>query len=231
MRRTKTLLASALAALILAGCARTDARADRAPEPPPAMTTDSSKPAPSDNRAEAVFAGGCFWCVEAVFEELDGVHEVISGYAGGDAATANYQAVGSGRTKHAEAVKIIYDPAIIDYGALLQVHFATHDPTTLNRQGADIGPQYRSAIFVADDDERAIAEAYIKALDDSHVFPRPVVTTIEPLTGFYPAESYHQNYVCNNPNAGYVRGVAWPKVEKVRKKFADRLKEQSPLGE
>jgi len=177
-------------------------------------------------RAEVVLAGGCFWCVEAVFEELDGVSEAISGYAGGTAATANYEAVCSGQTGHAEVVKIVYDPSKISYGELLRVHFATHDPTTLNRQGADAGPQYRSAIFFANDEEQAVAAAYLKKLKASGVFPRPVVTKLEPLTKFYPAETKHQNFVCDNPDQGYVRAVALPKVAKVRKAFPDKLKKK-----
>ena len=180
--------------------------------------------------AEAVFAGGCFWCVEAVFEELEGVEEAISGYAGGTADTANYKAVCSGKTGHAEAVKIVYDPAKISFEELLKVHFATHDPTTLNQQGADVGTQYRSSIFVANERERELAQAMIEDLEASKAFKKPIVTKIEPLTEFYEAESHHQNYVCNNPFQGYVRGVALPKVEKVRAKFADRLKAKSPLG-
>ncbi|MEA2707985.1 MAG: peptide methionine sulfoxide reductase msrA/msrB [Phycisphaerales bacterium] len=174
--------------------------------------------------AEAVIAGGCFWCVEAVFRELDGVIDVISGYAGGDAATANYEAVCSGRTKHAEAVKIVYDPRKISYEKLLEVHFATHDPTTLDRQGGDTGPQYRSSIFYANDREKELAEAFIADLSESKAFKQPIVTTLEPLTQFFPAEAYHQNFVCRNPMQGYVRGVALPKVDKVRAKYADLLK-------
>jgi peptide methionine sulfoxide reductase msrA/msrB len=185
---------------------------------------------PDDSKlASVVFAGGCFWCVEAVFEELDGVIEAISGYAGGDAATANYTEVCSGRTGHAEVVKIKYDPNKIAYEDLLTVHFATHDPTQLNRQGADVGTQYRSAIFYASDEEKALAAAVIEDLTDQKVFSRPIVTTLEPLEKFYEAEAKHQNYVCLNPNQGYVRGVALPKVAKVRKQFKDRLKETSPL--
>lgn len=193
------------------------------------MTTDATA-VPAANRAETVIAGGCFWCVEAVFEELEGVHEVVSGYAGGEASTANYKAVTGGRTGHAEAVRIVYDPAVIDFATLLQVHFATHDPTTLNRQGADVGPQYRSAIFYANDTEKAAAQALIASLNESKVFGKPIVTTLEPLTQFYEAERYHQNYVCDNPDNPYVRGVAWPKVKKVREQFGDRLKDESPLS-
>lgn len=186
------------------------------------------------NLAEAVFAGGCFWCVEAVFEELEGVKEVISGYAGGTKETADYKTVCGGKTGHAEAVKIIYDPDKISYEELLKVHFAMHDPTTLNRQGADVGPQYRSAIFYANEQEKEIAKAFIEDLNNAKVYDKPIVTTLEPLTGspgkeFYPAEAYHQNYVCTNPNQGYVRSAALPKVAKVREKFKSMLKEKSPL--
>jgi methionine-S-sulfoxide reductase len=135
----------------------------------------------------------------------------------------------TGTTGHAEAVKIIYDPKKISYRKLLEVHFATHDPTTLNRQGNDAGTQYRSTIFYANDEEKKIAQDYIAELNKSGHYDRPIVTTLEPLKGFYEAETYHQNYVCNNPNQGYVRAVAFPKVDKVRAKFADSLKEKSPL--
>jgi peptide methionine sulfoxide reductase msrA/msrB len=174
--------------------------------------------------SDAVFAGGCFWCVEAVFEELKGVYSVESGYTGGDGTPA-YKDVTSGTTGHAEAVRIVFDPKVISYEDLLRVHFATHDPTTLNRQGADVGTQYRSAIFYRDDKEKAIAEAFIADLNDQGVFKSKIVTTLEPLDEFHVAEPYHQDYVCNNPNNGYVRAVAMPKVEKVREKFADKLKE------
>jgi peptide methionine sulfoxide reductase msrA/msrB len=184
----------------------------------------------SARRAEAVFAGGCFWCVEAVFEELEGVYEVTSGYSGGEAATANYEAVCTGTTGHAEAVRIGYDPSRISYVTLLKVHFATHDPTTLNRQGNDVGPQYRSAIFFANDKEKQLAEAFIADLTAAKAFPKPIVTTLETLKAFYPAEPYHQDYVCRNPAQPYVNSVALPKVEKLREKFGDLLKpaEQRP---
>jgi peptide-methionine (S)-S-oxide reductase len=189
------------------------------------MANTSSNP----GRAEALFAGGCFWCVEAVFEELEGVLNAVSGYAGGSRETANYEAVCTGTTGHAEAVQILYDPARINYRKLLEVHFATHDPTTRDRQGNDVGPQYRSAIFYANNEEKRIAEAYIAELERSGVYARPIVTTLEPLTEFYEAEAYHQSYVCDNPRQGYVRAVALPKVDKVRAKFADALKKKSPL--
>ena len=184
---------------------------------------DRSKAGPAA-RADAVFAGGCFWCVEAVFEQLDGVLDAVSGYAGGDAATANYQAVSTGKTGHAEAVKIVYDPRKISYEELLKVHFATHDPTTLNRQGNDVGRQYRSAIFYANDEEKELAEAFIADLSQAKVFKRRIVTTLEPLAGFYPAEAKHQDFVACNPLQPYVRAIAIPKVEKVREKFKEMLK-------
>ncbi|MBI1369108.1 MAG: peptide-methionine (S)-S-oxide reductase MsrA [Planctomycetes bacterium] len=179
--------------------------------------------------AQAVFAGGCFWCTEAVFEELEGVYEVVSGYAGGSAETANYKTVCTGLTGHAESIKIYYDPKRISYEKLLEVHFATHDPTSLNHQGADYGTQYRSAIFYANDEEKEAAAKMIEHLNASGKYDKPIVTTLEPLKGFYEAEIYHQNFVCNNPYQGYVRAVAIPKVEKVREKFPELLKKESPL--
>ena len=173
----------------------------------------------------AVFAGGCFWCVEAVFRELRGVSSVRNGYAGDSAATANYRAVCSGRTNHAEAIEIRYDAAKTTFGQLLKIHFSVaHDPTQLNRQGNDLGRQYRSAIFYADDEQKKIAEAYIKQLNDARVFSEPVATTLEPLEAFYEAEEYHQDYAARNPDQPYIVYVAQPKVEKLRENFAERLK-------
>src|SRR5258706_4374769 len=194
-----------------------------------ATTRPTTKPTASGNRAEAVFAGGCFWCVEAVFEELDGVYDAVSGYAGGSKDTANYEAVSTGATGHAEAVKIIYDPSKISYEKLLEVHFATHDPTTLNRQGNDTGPQYRSVIFYANDKEKELAQTFIDDLIASKHFPRLIVTTLEPLKAFYPAEAYHQNYACQNPHQPYISHIALPKVAKVRDKYKDLVKPQSPI--
>lgn len=188
-----------------------------------------NKDANAKDQATAVFAGGCFWCVEAVFEELDGVIDAVSGYAGGSRETANYEAVCSGTTGHAEAVEITYEPGVISFEKLLAVHFATHDPTTHNRQGNDVGPQYRSAVFYANETERLAAETYIEELTRSGSFGAPIVTTLEPLDVFYPAETYHQSYVCLNPGQGYVHAVALPKVQKVRELFADDLKKNSPL--
>ena len=172
-----------------------------------------------------VLVGGCFWCVEAVYRALDGVIEVVSGYAGGSAETADYRSVCGGNTGHAEVVRIRFDSARISLGQILKVFFSVaHDPTQLNRQGNDIGTQYRSAIFAADEEQRAVAQAYIAQLDAAGVYPRPIVTTLEALETFYPAESYHQNYAALNPGQPYIQAVALPKVDKLKKKFADRLK-------
>ena len=181
--------------------------------------------APKPQEKTAVFAGGCFWCVEAVFRELRGVISVRNGYAGDSAATANYRAVCSGRTNHAEAIEIRYDAAKTTFGQLLKIHFSVaHDPTQLNRQGNDLGRQYRSAIFYADDEQKKIAEAYIKQLNDARVFSEPIATTLEPLEAFYEAEEYHQDYAARNPDQPYIVYVAQPKVEKLRENFAERLK-------
>jgi peptide methionine sulfoxide reductase msrA/msrB len=188
------------------------------------VAADPLKAGQDPARAEAVFAGGCFWCVEAVFRQLNGVLDVTSGYAGGDASTANYETVSTGLTGHAESVRIVYDPRKISYETLLKVHFATHDPTTLNRQGHDVGTQYRSAIFYANEEQKQIAEAMIADLTDAKAFHHPIVTTLEPLKAFYPAEAHHQNYVACNPHQPYIRSVALPKVAKVRAKFKDLLK-------
>ena len=172
-----------------------------------------------------VLGGGCFWCTEAVFAKLDGVQSVISGYAGGTADTADYKTVCSGMTDHAEVIAVNYDPAIITYGQLLKVFFAVaHDPTHLNRQGNDIGRQYRSAVFYASEQQRRVAEVYIAQLTDAKVFPAPIVTTLEPLEQFFEAEDYHQDFVARNPSQPYVAAVALPKVKKLQKAFADKLK-------
>ncbi|MGH7589707.1 MAG: peptide-methionine (S)-S-oxide reductase MsrA [Gemmatimonadota bacterium] len=173
----------------------------------------------------AVLAGGCFWCVEAVYRQLDGVLEVVSGYAGGTAETADYKTVCSGRTDHAEAVRVTYDPARIGYGELLKVFFSVaHDPTQLDRQGNDRGRQYRSAVFYADEEERSVADAYIRQLDDAGVFVSPIVTRLEPLEAFYEAETYHQNYAELHPGQPYIASVAAPKVAKLRSHYGDWLK-------
>ncbi len=177
----------------------------------------------SGGRAEAVLAGGCFWCVEAVFQQLDGVLSVDSGYAGGAAHTANYEAVKTGQTGHAEVVRVLYDPNRISYEDLLRVHFATHDPTQLNRQGPDVGPQYRSAVFYANEQQRTAATAMIKELEEEGKFNGSIVTTLEPLDAFHKAEDYHQNFATQNPTNPYVRSITLPKIEKVRDTFSDMI--------
>jgi peptide-methionine (S)-S-oxide reductase len=173
----------------------------------------------------AVLAGGCFWCVEAVYRQLDGVLGVVNGYAGGGERDADYRTVSTGRTEHAEAVEIRYDPARVTYGQLLKVFFSiAHDPTTKDRQGADVGPQYRSVVFYADDAERDVAAAYIAQLEAAKVFDAPIVTELAKLDRFYAAEDYHQDYAAKHPDEPYIQFVAAPKVAKLRKHFADRLK-------
>lgn len=173
----------------------------------------------------AVLAGGCFWCVEAVYRELDGVLGVVSGYSGGSAETADYKAVCTGRTEHAEVVQVQYDPARLRFGQLLKIFFAVaHDPTQLNRQGNDIGTQYRSAIFYADAQQQEVAEAYIRQIDAAGVFRAPIVTRLEPLQAFFDAEDYHQNYAALHPGQPYIAAVALPKVEKLRAYFGEALK-------
>jgi peptide-methionine (S)-S-oxide reductase len=173
----------------------------------------------------AVLAGGCFWCVEAVFRQIAGVDQVVSGYTGGDAASAHYDIVSTGKTGHVESVKITYNPRKISYGQLLKVFFeVAHDPTQVNRQGPDIGPQYRSVIFYSNPEQKRIAEAYIRQLDQAKVFHAPIVTQVVPLTPFYPAEEHHQNYCNRHPTDRYVQEVAMPKVEKAKKEVPELLK-------
>jgi peptide-methionine (S)-S-oxide reductase len=168
----------------------------------------------------AVLAGGCFWGVQGVFEHVRGVTRAVAGYAGGDRSTAQYETVSSGATGHAESVEITFDPSQISYGQLLQIAFSVvYDPTLLNRQGPDVGTQYRSAIFYSNDNQKRIAEAYIAQLDKSHAFPRPIVTRVDPLKGFYPAEDYHQDYLVHNPTAPYIAFNDMPKVENFRRTF------------
>lgn len=172
----------------------------------------------------ATLAGGCFWCLEAVYDELKGVESVESGYAGGQIENPSYQQVCSGTTGHAEVVQIKYDPAVITFRDLLDIFFTIHDPTTLNRQGGDVGTQYRSAVFYHDDAQREAAEALIKELDQMRLWDAPIVTQVVPLENYYPAEAYHQEYFANNPGQGYCQMVVAPKVSKFRKKFLEKLK-------
>ena len=175
----------------------------------------------------AVLAGGCFWCVEAVYQHIEGVDKVVSGYSGGDAATAHYEMVGTGRTGHAESVQVTYDPRKISYGQILKVFFdVAHDPTQLDRQGNDHGPQYRSAVFYSNPEQKKIAEAYIAQLDKAKAFHSKIVTLVVPLKAFYPAEAHHQNFCNRNPKNAYVINVAMPKVEKVAKKVPELAKQK-----
>lgn len=176
------------------------------------------------NREQATIGGGCFWCLEAAFGELKGVDSVVSGYAGGEVENPTYQAVCTSGTGHAEVVQLTYDPAVISYRDLLGVFFTLHDPTTLNRQGADVGTQYRSVIFPHSSEQEAAAREVMAALGAAGVYDAPIVTGIEPLDRFYPAEEYHQNYFARNPEQPYCQLVVAGKVAKVRKAFFDRLK-------
>ena len=174
----------------------------------------------------ATLGGGCFWCTEAVFAQLQGVAHVEAGYSGGATANPTYRDVCSGATGHAEVAQITFDPKVISYREVLEVFFATHDPTTLNRQGADMGAQYRSVIFYHDDAQKQIAAQVIQELDAAKIWDAPIVTAVEPLKTFYRAEDYHQEYFANNPDQPYCQVVISPKVAKFRKKFADKLKRQ-----
>jgi peptide-methionine (S)-S-oxide reductase len=182
----------------------------------------------ADAGSTIVLAGGCFWCTEAVYRQLDGVLSVRPGYAGGAEQTANYQAVCSGETGHAEAIEIRFDPSRVALGQILKIFFSiAHDPTQLNRQGADIGTQYRSAIFYSNEAQRRLAEHYIRQIDATRVFDAPVATTLEPLERFFEAEQYHHDYAARNPSQPYIRAVAVPKVEKLRAAHGEMLKERS----
>lgn len=180
-------------------------------------------------QSRAVLAGGCFWCVEAVYLNLAGVSSVKSGYAGGSAETADYETVSTGATNHAESVEVLYDPSRISYGQILKVFFSiAHDPTQLNRQGPDSGRQYRSAIFYVDDEQKGIAQAYIDQLNKARVFDLPIVTEVVPLEAFFQAETYHQNYAARNPSSPYIVVNAQPKVRKVRAYQESKEKVSNP---
>ncbi len=179
----------------------------------------------------AVLAGGCFWGVQGVFEHVRGVQKVVAGYAGGEKSTAQYETVSGGGTGHAESVKITFDPAAISYGQILQIAFSVvHDPTQLNRQGPDVGTQYRSAIFYADDTQKRIAQAYIDQLEQAHAFSRPIVTRVDPLKGFYPAEDYHQDYLIHNPTQPYIAIYDIPKVQNFKRTFPELYSGQPVLA-
>lgn len=219
------LAAAATTALALAFAIPSRAAEDAVVIPAPAMDA-----APATGIQTAVIAGGCFWGVQGVFQHTAGVVNAVSGYAGGTKATADYQTVSSGRTGHAESVEIKYDPKKISYGKILQIYFSVaHDPTQLNRQGPDSGPQYRSAIFTTSDEQKKVAEAYIAQLNGAKVFSRPIVTKVGALEAFYPAEAYHQDYLTLHPNQPYIAYNDIPKVENLKKLFADNYIEKPTL--
>jgi len=198
-------------------CSVPNAHADDIPPP-----KEDIKASEDQTTATAIFAGGCFWCTESAFEHVPGVTDVVSGYCGGTKEDAEYEKICSGTTRHAEAIKITYNPRKVSFGRLMHVLVYAIDPTTKDRQGPDSGPQYRSTIFFQNDDEKRVAEAYIKQLDEAKVFDKPIVTTIEPIgDGFFAAEDYHQDYARNHPDQGYIRANAQPKAQKVQKKFGE----------
>ena len=180
-----------------------------------------------ENMELATFGNGCFWCTEAIFQNLEGVSRVVSGYAGGHVKNPTYKEVCAGTTGHAEVVQITYDPSVITYDELLEVFWKTHDPTTLNRQGNDVGPQYRSAVFYHNDSQKQLAEKYKAALDKSGAWDNPIVTEVVPISNYSEAEGYHQNYYNNNPGQPYCAFLIRPKIEKFKKVFADKLRKNS----
>ncbi|HLW65089.1 MAG TPA: peptide-methionine (S)-S-oxide reductase MsrA [Gemmataceae bacterium] len=193
---------------------------------PPEVAKLSRSPShpPPDGTQQATFGGGCFWCTQVLFQQLNGVHSTVSGYSGGAMPNPTYEQVCAGTTGHAEAVQITYDPAVISYDELLEVFWRTHDPTTRNRQGHDVGPQYRSVIFYHNADQQKLAESYKQKLDASGAFDGPIVTDIVPFTAFYPAENYHQNYYVDHARQPYCATIIGPKLDKFEKVFADKLK-------
>ncbi|HUO98032.1 MAG TPA: peptide-methionine (S)-S-oxide reductase MsrA [Rhizomicrobium sp.] len=215
----KTLIA-ALALLTVPAAADEAAR----PLPPPALDATGSAAATET----AVFAGGCFWGMQGVFQHVNGVKQVLSGYSGGSAFSAQYYTVGSGATGHAESVQIVFDPRVVSFGKLLQVYFSVMDPTTLDYQGPDHGSQYRSEIFAADDTQRRTAQAYIAQLSKAHVFSAPIVTGVGALHGFYPAESYHQDYLIRHPDEPYIVINDLPKIARLRG-FYPQLYRERPV--
>jgi peptide-methionine (S)-S-oxide reductase len=226
---SRLLLGVALALGLAIVFVRLPARSEERIQVVPAPAVDESAPAKPELET-AVLAGGCFWGVQGVFEHVQGVRRVVSGYAGGSPTTASYETVSTGRTGHAESVQITYDPTQVSYGQLLQIFFSVvHDPTELNYQGPDHGTQYRSAIFVRDEAQRKVAERYIAQLDLAHVYTKPIVTRIEPLVGFYPAEKYHQDFLTLNPDYPYIAYNDIPKVNNLKRLFAERYRETPVL--
>lgn len=211
--------------LVVAIVGSTTASAQWMPVEPTA--TPNNEPLREKKMEQATFGGGCFWCTEAVFLELEGVEKVVSGYSGGHVENPTYQQVCTATTGHAEVIQIDYDPEKVSFEELLEVHFKTHDPTSLNQQGADIGPQYRSAVFHHTPEQKETTERIIKALNEEKAYRRPIVTEVTEFTKFWPAEDYHQNYYAQNKNSNpYCRAVVKPKVDKFRKVFKDKLKKE-----
>lgn len=228
--RRSRLTVSAIAAIGVAilGASLSQGAAEAPARPVPAPTLDEARSRPP--LETAVLAGGCFWGVQGVFQHVDGVANAVSGYAGGERSTAHYQMVGSGRTGHAEAVRISYDPRRITFGRILQIYFSVaHDPTELDRQGPDVGPQYRSAIFPANADQAKIARAYIAQLEQAKVFKSAIVTKIEPDREFFPAEAYHQDFLTRNPGHPYIVINDRPKIESLRKLYPERYRVEPAL--
>lgn len=217
--RTLALTAAALAATALAWPAASWSAEPARRVPPPRVDVMAS---PTIKYETAVFAGGCFWGVQGIFQRVKGVNNAVSGYAGGDAKTARYDRVGSGRTGHAESVRITYDPQQISYGKLLQIYFSVaHDPTELNRQGPDTGPQYRSTVFAENIEQAHVAQAYIAQLNQARIFGKPLATTIEMSKPFYAAEAYHQDFLTRYPRHGYIVIHDMPKIENLKKLFPE----------
>jgi peptide-methionine (S)-S-oxide reductase len=214
--RRSLLLPAILLAFAVTGCTHAETRTTI-----PAPQVDASL-SPTHGKQTAIFAGGCFWGTQSVFERVKGVVATTAGYAGGSASTATYDQVTTETTGHAESVKVVYDPSKITYGTLLRIFFSVvHDPTQLNRQGPDVGTSYRSAIFYVNDEQRKISTAYIAQLDAAHGFRKPIVTEVTPLKGFYDAESYHQDYALNNPNNPYILVCDRPKIDALKQEFPD----------
>ncbi|MEY8021197.1 peptide-methionine (S)-S-oxide reductase MsrA [Muriicola sp. SD30] len=225
MKLLKTTL-FALLALVSVSC-QSKTKTPTQAQPEPEVQAKKITKAELQEYETAYFASGCFWCVEAIFESVKGVKEAVSGYAGGTEENPTYQQVSYGRTSHAEAVEVYYDPEKVSFFELVQVFFGSHDPTTLNRQGPDRGPQYRSIAFYENEEEKKIIEAYLKALEESDVYGEPIVTEIKPLTTFWEAEDYHQDYERKHPNDSYIRNVSIPRLNRFKANFKDYLKEDA----
>ena len=215
--------ASLLVLLVGCGTPSETVKSSPSPAPSPNPISETNKTMTTEI---ATFGGGCFWCTEAVFQQIKGVEKVVSGYCNGQVPNPTYEQVCTGLTGHAEVIQMTYDPAQVPFAKLLEVHFKTHDPTTLNQQGGDRGTQYRSGIYCHSDEQKAEAEAILKRLDESGAYNSPIVTEVVAIDEFYPAEDYHQNYFKQNGNAGYCRGVIVPKVEKFKSIFSDILKSE-----